>query len=498
MAAENEMIKLRIDVDYAYPSRMKSFLCTALNIKTSKNYLKNAKIIARMINKSSEKVKAYWFFTPQTTPDKELIYLLQQSRHEIALHIANNPYAEWKLLEKTVNKKVSYYTVHGTARLLTRLMWKRKLCENKIQIPKGFPLKSFYDFPTVGLDILCYSNSKTNAAKIAEVAIAKGEVLHIHPVWLFQRGIINHRGPFYDTLKAFLGVDSELQTLLTNKKIFVRTAKDAKEYLKDIIPKREFLEKIAERGIDIFTFIERGWLRANQEVSDSWARTKDNISLLEVETFQTWWQKIGKKTRNMVRKAEKRGIVTKIVQPSGKIAKGIWQIHNETPIRQHRAYLHYGVALQRVTRGLLAAKASTFVGAFLQDELVGFEQIAFGDKVAVIHQILSMQEHFDKAVNNSLLAKAVKICASKKIRWLVYGRMGNHPSLDKFKHNNGFNRFTLNRYFIPLSRKGKIAIRIGFHRDIRDILPKSMKRFLIPIYNWLSRIKIRAQLIFKA
>ena len=207
MVAENGMIKLRIDVDYAYPSRMKSFLCTALNIKTSKDYLKNAKIIARMINKSSEEVKAYWFFTPQTMPDKELLYLLNQSRHEIALHVAKNPYAEWRLLEKAVNKKVRYYTVHGTARLLARLMWRRKLWEDKAQIPKDFPLKSFYDFPTIGLDVLCYSNSRMKAAKIAEVAIAKGEVLHIHPVWLFQRGKINHRGPYYDTLKTILKIE---------------------------------------------------------------------------------------------------------------------------------------------------------------------------------------------------------------------------------------------------------------------------------------------------
>ena len=67
------MIKIRIDVDYSYPSRLQSFISTALNISIRKNYLKNSKILAKMINESPEEVMAYWFFTPQTTPDSELL-----------------------------------------------------------------------------------------------------------------------------------------------------------------------------------------------------------------------------------------------------------------------------------------------------------------------------------------------------------------------------------------------------------------------------------------
>ena len=56
----------------------------------------------------------------------------------------------------------------------------------------------------------------------------------------------------------------------------------------------------------------------------------------------------------------------------------------------------------------------------------------------------------------------------------------------------------IDRYFIPLSRKGKIAIAIGLHRDIKDVIPKSTKQFLIPIYNWLSRLKTRVKLSFSS
>jgi hypothetical protein len=43
-----------------------------------------------MINESPKEVKAYWFFTPKTIPDAELLKLLNNSKHEIALHIRKN------------------------------------------------------------------------------------------------------------------------------------------------------------------------------------------------------------------------------------------------------------------------------------------------------------------------------------------------------------------------------------------------------------------------
>ncbi len=85
-------IKLRLDVDYAYPSRVRSFLSTSLRVKGDQNYLRNSKIIAQMINESEKRVKAYWFFTPTTIPDEELLELLSEAKHEVGLHVATNHY----------------------------------------------------------------------------------------------------------------------------------------------------------------------------------------------------------------------------------------------------------------------------------------------------------------------------------------------------------------------------------------------------------------------
>ncbi len=490
------MIKLRIDVDYPYPSRFKSFFFTVLNSKTSRNYLKNSKIIAKMVNESPQEVMAYWFFTPQTTPDQELLELLHPERHEVALHVANNPYRELKRLEEATQRKVRYYTVHGTARLLARLMWRRKLWEARATIPAGFPLKSFYDFPTLGLDVLCYSEPVVQALAIAEDSVAKGEVLHIHPEWLFQRGTFNHRGPYYETLKALLKTDAELDGLVISKKGFAKIASYAgtKEYEKDFVPTKNFLEKLAERGVDIFTFIERKWCFSLPNPPQGSLKGEDNIALFQVATYSDWWAGIGKKTRNMVRKAEKSGVTTEVVEPSEKFAEGVWKIYNETPIRQGRAFPHCGQPLQDVKKGILAAHDCTFIASSVQDELVGFIQLVHGDNIAIIAQILALQKFWDKAVNNALVAKAIEVCAAKQVQWVMYGRMGNHPSLDSFKQSNSFVKFSFPRYYVPLTRKGRIATALGMHHELKDALPQWLKKPLFPVFNWVSRAKLKIRL----
>jgi CO dehydrogenase/acetyl-CoA synthase epsilon subunit len=488
------VIKLRIDVDYSYPSRLKSFFCTALNVKVGRGYLKNSKILARMINESIEEIKVYWFFTPKTIPDEELLDMLNAEKHEVALHIANSPYEEMKLLEKATGRKISYYTIHGTARLLGRILWKRWKAKAPA-IPQGFPLRSFHQFPTVGLDVRCYANSTAKAVKIAEESIAKGMVLQIHPDWLFQRGTINQRGPYYEALRKLLKVDEELEALTVRKKLFIKIARNAREYEKGVFPTEKFVEKLRERGVDIFTFIERRWCHAIPNPPRNWIKADDNIAILQVPSYDEWWKNIGKKTRNMVRKAKKSGVTTKVTAADEKLAEEIWKIYNETHIRQGRAFPHYGVTLQTVKRRVLLSGNCTFIGSYLEDELAGFIQLVHGGKTAIISQILSLQKHWDKAVNNALLAKTMEVCANQQVKWLMYGRMGNHPSLDRFKQNNGFTRLSLTRYYVPLTAKGKIATKLGLHREVKDALPQRIRYSLIPIYNWISRIKTKIRQI---
>ena len=112
-----------------------------------------------------------------------------------------------------------------------------------------------------------------------------------------------------------------------------------------------------------------------------------------------------------------------------------------------------------------------------------FIQLVHDENITIKSRILSLQKHWDKAANNALVAKAIQVCASKGVKWMMYGRMGNHPTLDNFKQNNGCVKFELTRYYVPLTKKGKIATRLGLHREMKDALPQSIKYRLIPVYN---------------
>lgn len=487
------MIKIRLDVDYPYPSRIRSFFYTTLGLKMGSDYLKNSKAVARMINESKKDVKAYWFFTFKTIPDKNLLGMIDNSKHEVALHVVNDPEKELTFLERATGKKVSYYTVHGTARFLARIMWGRWKTKAP-RIRSDFPLKSFHKLPTVGIDSLCYSCPPDEALKTVEERLKEEYVMYFHPIWLFQRGALNHRGPCYQVFKRILDVDAEVETLVPRKKLFFMLGRDATEYERDIAPTERFIQKLGERGLDIFTFIERRWCFKVSNPSRLWGKTPDNIGLLKLTSYDEWWRKVGKKTRNMVRKAEKSGIKVQVAEPNEEFGEGVWKIYNETPIRQERGFPHYGVSLREVMKNLQSAQNCMYIGACLQHELVGFVQLVQGENIVLISQILSVQKHWDKAINNALVAKAIEICANKHTEWIMYGRMGNHPSLDNFKQNNGFEKFMLTRYYVPLTRKGMVAMKLGLHRELKDAIPQPIKYPLIPLYSWISRTKIKIRL----
>ena len=487
------MIKLRIDVDYPYPSRVKSFLYVALKIKNrkGKNYLKNVHIIARMINASPLEVRGYWFFTPYTIPDKELVDLLNPQRHEIGLHVANKPVDELKVLGKQTNRTVKYYTIHGTQRLFARILWGRKLSQPQAVIPSDFPLESFHKFNTVSLDRERYKFGLECTFKAAQNWIETDTVLSFHPEWLTGKNKRNQRGPFYDVLKNLLNVYPELDSASIQKKNFFNLAHDTYEFEKDSTPTPQIIENLTDLNVDAYTFLERKWCCPIPNPSASWIKEDDNVALLTITSYDAWWQSIGKKTRNMVRKAEKSGVKVNLVEPTDRLAEGIWKIYNETPIRQERAFSHYGESLELVRRHMYEAKNNTFIGAYLEEELVGFIQILYGDNVVIISNILSLQQHWDKSLNNALIAKVVELCLSKGQKWLMYGRIGNHPSLDKFKENNGFVKFPITRYYVPITSKGRLAIRLGLHKDLKDALPNFVKYPLIPVLNWISRAKVK-------
>jgi hypothetical protein len=225
---------------------------------------------------------------------------------------------------------------------------------------------------------------------------------------------------------------------------------------------------------DILTFWQR---LPDTEPRYSYSMELESIAALPIKSYSFWWEKqIERKARNKVRKAQKNGVIVKPATFDDRFVQGITSIFNETPIRQGRHYLHYGKDFETVKREFSRFLfREEILGAYLDEELVGFIMLADAGRYAWLGQIISKIAYRDLAPTNALLAKAVERCAEKGFPYLVYA-LWLDDSLGDFKRSNGFQRFDLPRYFIPLTGKGKLALKVGLHRGWKEAIPKQLRK----------------------
>ena len=67
------------------------------------------------------------------------------------------------------------------------------------------------------------------------------------------------------------------------------------EYEKNIDPSDSFIEKLSERDVDIFTFLERKWCCQISRSPKTWVKTDDNVGLLEIKDYENMVDKCWKK-----------------------------------------------------------------------------------------------------------------------------------------------------------------------------------------------------------
>jgi hypothetical protein len=241
------------------------------------------------------------------------------------------------------------------------------------------------------------------------------------------------------------------------------------------------LQELRESGIraDLFTFIQK---LSDVSPKYSYPMELDNMAALPVSTFDHWMTKqIDFKARNKARKAAKNGVVVREVPFDDDLVRGISAIYNESPIRQGKPFWHYGKELDAVCRmNATFIDRSIFIGAFLEDTLVGFAKLVHNEdrSQAGLMQIVSMIQHRDKAPTNALIARAVRSCAERSIPHLWYANFSygtkQSDTLADFKRHNGFQKVELPRYYIPLTTTGRIALRLGLHRKTNDWVPEPL------------------------
>jgi hypothetical protein len=274
---------------------------------------------------------------------------------------------------------------------------------------------------------------------------------------------------------------------ITVKGKFIKIGEVYDEYWlepKDIPAPTEIMEclKNASGKPDIFTFAQKlPDVSPKYDYHMEW----DNLAVANFESYAEWFDKqIDRNTKKNIRKFAKEGVRVEVEPFTDEFVNGICAIYNEIEVRQDRKFWHYGKDFETVKKenGTYLDR-SIFIGAYFKDELIGFLKIVFDDEVGLLMQILSKSAYHEKRPTNALLSKAVEVCESRKVKYLTYGEYvygkKDESSLIEFKKKNGFKKVDLPRYYIPLTLKGRLALRLGLHRDEDDWIPGSVRSALV-------------------
>jgi len=293
---------------------------------------------------------------------------------------------------------------------------------------------------------------------------------------------------------SFDAVRIQNQTFIISGKV-ITTAHltGEEEWLKDVEDPDEVVRalKTTPVRIDIFRF----WQRIPEiEAKFSYYKEWRQIAAIPIKDYNHWLTKqISPSARNKVRKTQKFGVTIQETQLNDELVRGIMEIFNQSPVRRGKRFWHYGKDFETVKKEMsLDLQDSIFITAYHENELIGFIKLYITDRYAMITLILDKTAHRDKAPMNGMIAKAVEACAQRKIPHIAYTvwRRGEHG---QFQESNGFEKIPVPEYFVPLTLRGVLALRLGLHRGIRGLIPAQTLIWLLALrakwYSWKYRHK---------
>jgi hypothetical protein len=99
-----------------------------------------------------------------------------------------------------------------------------------------------------------------------------------------------------------------------------------------------------------------------------------------------------------------------------------------------------------------------------------------------------------------LLAKAAEVCERKGISHLIYTKFvyGNkrRSSLLEFKRRNGFEQVNFPRYYVPLTLRGEVFVRLRLYRGLSGLIPEPILQPLLSFRAWYYK-RIFTKLAFQ-
>jgi hypothetical protein len=242
-----------------------------------------------------------------------------------------------------------------------------------------------------------------------------------------------------------------------------------------------YLKKLKDGGnrvikADIFTFTQKvPATRPSYPYPMEW----ESVAAIRLVSFKEWWENLPQETRKNVRRSMKRGVEVRIKDFDDELIRGVREVNDDSPLRQGMPNAYYGKSAEE-TRKLYGefVGRSDFICAYFGDELIGFLHLVYRGEVASILNLTTKPSHYDKRAANALVAKAAEVCESKDVSYITYGlfnygNKGDNP-LREFKVRNGFREILVPRFFVPLTRWGKLCMRAKLHRGLVGILPHSV------------------------
>lgn len=256
---------------------------------------------------------------------------------------------------------------------------------------------------------------------------------------------------------------------------FPRIAKLRSEYYVTVDDRAQFVRAVKESAIraDVLTFVDR---LDDPSANDAAAEAVDKVAVMRVSTYQHWFEKQLKfKPRNKLRKSAKAGVVAKRLEFGDELVSAIKEIYDERgPTVQGKRNRHFQKDLETLKREHSSfLDRSEFAGVFYEGEMIGFVKVTHTDSYSILMNIVAKTCHRDKAPSNALIAKTVELCADRKSALLMYGVWGGR-GLTEFKSANGFECFDVARHYVPITLRGRVAVALGLHRRLTDILPRSV------------------------
>lgn len=123
---------------------------------------------------------------------------------------------------------------------------------------------------------------------------------------------------------------------------FLKTARLRHEWCEYLTDPLSMIASLRQgpRVADVFTFIHE--VCDKEEHTYKFNKESSSAAVLSISTYNVWWDNLGYKVRNKIRKAIKNGVEVRLVNLSDDLVEGVVGIYNESPVRQGKKFWHYG------------------------------------------------------------------------------------------------------------------------------------------------------------